>query len=220
MIKALIFDFDGLILDTESSLFESWQEIFREHGLAIPLDDWAKMLGQSSDPPEAYRFLETKLDKVVDRLALRERRTHRELAMLQDQPTLPGVRELINEAKERDFALAVASSSEHDWVDTHLKRLDLMGYFDVVICSDDVSLTKPAPDLYIRALHDLGISSKHAIALEDSEHGVNAARAAGLVCIAVPNAITKTASFDQAQVVLNSLDGIGLDEILRRVTGV
>ena len=220
MVRALIFDFDGLILDTESSLFEAWREIYREYGLEIPLDAWAQMLGQSSDPPEAYDFLEAMIDEELDREDLKERRIMRELDILQDQSALPGVRELICEAKEQGLVLAVASSSEHAWVDYHLERLELMGSFDVVICADDVPATKPAPDLYIRALNDLGLSSQDAIALEDSEHGVHAAHAAGLVCIAVPNAITKSASFDQAQIILESLDGIGLDDILRRVAAV
>ena len=220
MLKALIFDFDGLILDTESSLFEAWREIFDEYALEIHMEDWVKMLGQSADPPEAYTYLEVKIGRAVDRAALKERRIKRELSILQDQPALLGVRDLIYEVKESGLLLAVASSSEHAWVDTHLDRLDLMECFDVVICADDVPATKPAPDLYIQALNQLGVSSEDAIALEDSEHGVHAARAAGLFCIAVPNEITKGASFDQDQVTLDSLDGIRMNDILRMVAGV
>jgi HAD superfamily hydrolase (TIGR01509 family) len=214
-LSALIFDFDGLILDTESSLVEAWQEIYQEYGLTVPITDWAKMLGKSADPPMAYDYLEAQIGKAVDRAALHRRRIRRERELLLDQSPMPGVEALIREAKGKGIKLAVASSSEHAWVDDHLARLNVLSVFDTVVCSDDVEATKPAPDLYLRVLEELSLSAEHAIALEDSEHGVCAARAAGLFCIAVPNAITKAASFAQAHVVLVSLEGISLDDVLR-----
>jgi HAD superfamily hydrolase (TIGR01509 family) len=219
LIKALIFDFDGLILDTESSLVTAWQEIYDEYNLVIPLDEWAGMLGQSADPPEAYEYLEAHLGEAVNRVGLKGRRIDRELAILEDQAPMPGVQALIQETNERGLLIAVASSSEHAWVDEHLDRLGLLQYFNVVICADDVEFTKPASDLYIRALHELGLGPEEAIALEDSEHGVSAARAAGLFCIAIPNAITQSASFEQANLILGTLEGFQLDDILNLVSG-
>jgi HAD superfamily hydrolase (TIGR01509 family) len=217
VLQALIFDFDGLILDTESSLVEAWREIYDEYSVDIPLRDWAKMLGQSADPPEAYHYLEAQIGKPVDRADLKTRRIKHELALLRDQAPLPGVTELIQEAKKRGLSLAVASSSEHEWVDDHLTRLGLIESFDAILCADDVHATKPAPDLYLQALQTLGLHAQAALALEDSEHGVNAARSAGLFCIAVPNAITSAASFDLADVVLTTLKGVRLDDILQMV---
>jgi HAD superfamily hydrolase (TIGR01509 family) len=217
-LSALIFDFDGLILDTESTLVQAWQEIYAIYGLTIPIEEWAVMLGQSADPSMAYEYLEAHLGHAVDRVVLRQRRLRRERELLLDQAPMPGVEALIREVKGKGIKLAVASSSEHAWVDDHLARLDLLSLFDTVVCADDVEATKPAPDLYLRALEELMLTAKRAIALEDSEHGVHAARAAGLFCIAVPNAITKTASFAKAHVVLESLEGIHLDDILRMVS--
>jgi HAD superfamily hydrolase (TIGR01509 family) len=214
IIKGIIFDFDGLILDTESSLVEAWQEIYNEYDLTVPLTQWAKMLGQSADPPQAYEYLEAHIGAEVDRAGLKQRRIALELEILRDEDTLPGVRKLIEESKGKGLLLAVASSSEHAWVDDHLKRLGLMQSFDAIVCADDVRLTKPAPDLYLHAVQDLGISPSETIALEDSEHGVNAAREAGLFCIAVPNAITKTASFDLANVILETLEDVHITDIL------
>ena len=217
-LQALIFDFDGLILDTESSLVAAWQEIFDEYKLKISLSKWARMLGQSSDPVQAYEYLEKKLGFSVDRLALKERRVERELAILAGQEALPGVVALINEARAAGLSLAVGSSSEHEWVDGHLERLGLRALFDVVVCSEDVLRTKPAPDIYLQVLQDLGLESESAVALEDSEHGVSAARAAGLLCIAVPNEITRAARFDHAHVVLQNLEDVGLVDIERFIS--
>ncbi len=214
MVTALIFDFDGLILDTESSMFETWREIYAEHGLEIPRVAWAKMLGSSADPDEAYEYLEQHLGAAVNRVELRDRRLTRELAILQDRGTMPGVRPLIEECRAAGISLAIASSSERAWVDEHLQRLDLRGDFTVVVCGDDVRKTKPAPDVYQRALDLLKLPVSQAIALEDSEHGVRAARAAGLFCIAVPNAVTKFATFDEANVLLDTLDGVRLRDVL------
>jgi HAD superfamily hydrolase (TIGR01509 family) len=214
MIAALIFDFDGLILDTESSMFETWQEIYAEHNLEFPHQEWANMLGTSSDPQEAYAYLEQHLRAPVDRDQIRARRVARELAILRDRGPMPGIRPLIEECLTAGISLAIASSSEHAWVDEHLRRLDLSGDFSVVVCADDVLRTKPEPDLYLRALDLLQLSSAQAIALEDSEHGVRAARAAGLFCIAVPNEVTKVGTFTEADRVLDSLEGVRLRDIL------
>ncbi len=218
-LQALIFDFDGLILDTESSLVAAWQEIFDEYDLKISLSKWARMLGQSSDPVQAYEYLERKIGFGVDRHALKERRVERELAILAGQEAMPGVAALIYEARAAGLSLAVGSSSEHEWVDGHLERLGLRDLFDVVVCAEDVLQTKPAPDIYLQVLQMLGVGSDTSVALEDSEHGVSAARAAGLFCIAVPNAITRAARFDHAQVVLQTLKDVGLNDIERFISG-
>ncbi len=214
-VQALIFDFDGLILDTETSLVTAWQEIYAEFGLEMPLTRWASMLGTSSDPIEAYEVLEAELGHPVDRSGLKKRKIARELVLLEQQTCMPGIRELIEESKVQGKLLAVASSSEHDWVDVHLRNLGLFAHFDVIVCADDVDATKPSPDLYNLALDRLGVDATDALALEDSPHGVSAAIAAGLFCIAVPNDVTRTGSFEHADLLLTSLGGVGLREIER-----
>jgi HAD superfamily hydrolase (TIGR01549 family) len=211
---ALIFDFDGLILDTESTMVVAWQEIYQEYDLHVSFDEWAKVLGQSADPSAPYEHLEMHIGTTVDRLALRERRIARELELLQNQGTLPGVDELIVGSHDAGISLGVASSSEHAWVDSHLERLGLFDYFNVIICADDVQATKPYPDLYLKALEDLGVKARYAIALEDSAHGVSSANAAGLFCIAVPNEITRTVNFHHADVVLDTLEGTSWADLL------
>lgn len=213
MIKAFIFDFDGLILDTETPLFQAWQEIFQTYGLSLSMREWAGFLGHSADPEEPYIALEEHLRRPIDREDLHSRQVRREAELLSSQEIMSGVESLIHEAKSSGMKLAVASSSDRKWVIEHLSRLDLIHYFDIIKCAEDVTHTKPEPDLYIAALEALGVAAGEAIALEDSLHGVNAAKAAGIFCVAVPNLITKNVRMEQADVVLDSLSGISLDDL-------
>ena len=212
-IKALIFDFDGLILDTETPLFQAWYEIFQTYGLSLSIQEWAEFLGHSADPEEPYVALENQLKKAIDRESIRAKRILREKELLLSQKVLPGVEPLLQEAKRSGLKLAIASSSDRYWVTKYLTRLDLIHYFDLLKCAEDVTNTKPEPDLYLAALESLGVAPDEAIALEDSLHGVKAAKAAGIFCIAIPNRITKHVQFGQADVVLDSLFGILLKDL-------
>ena len=212
-IRAIIFDFDGLILDTEFPMFQAWQEIFKTYGYSLPIKEFAGFLGHSVDPEEPYVALENHLKKPVDREVIRAKRILRETELLLSQKALPGVEPLIYEARDHGIKLAIASSSDRYWVTKHLTRLDLISYFDVIKCAEDVKHTKPEPDLYLSTLEALSINPNEAIVLEDSRNGVNAAKAAGLFCIAVPNRITKYIHMEQADVVLDSLLGISLEDL-------
>jgi len=214
MIEAVILDFDGLILDTETPFRRSWEEIYEEHGLRVSPTAWAGMIGSSADPVEAYALLEEHLGKPIDRAAIRARRMARELELLEDEEVMPGVRELIEDATNRGIRLAIASSSEREWVVGHLAGIGLRGYFEAIACAEDVESTKPAPDLYEAALEALNVSPAQAIAFEDSVHGVAAAKAAGLFCVAVPNRVTKHLAFTAADRVVETLEGRTLDEFI------
>ena len=205
MIRALILDFDGLILDTETAMRTSWMEIYEEMGLSVAEDTWAAILGSSADPPEAYDLLDAHLERPVDRSALHERRLRRELEILEDEETMPGVRGLIADAKRHGLLLGVASSSERAWVHRLLEQHELSPAFDAIVCAEDVEQTKPSPDLYRAALIALNVPADQAIAFEDSEHGVAAAKAAGIFCIAVPNRVTRCLGFAEADLVISSL---------------
>ena len=212
-LRALIFDFDGLILDTETPLKVSWERIYEQHGLTVAAEDWAGLLGAFADPPQAYDLLERHLDRPVDRDALRSERLRHELELLAHEDVLPGVRRLIAEARVSDVRLAVASSSDRDWVEGHLVRLGLRPSFDAVLCAEDVGQTKPAPDLYLAALDALRLNAMDAIALEDSVHGAQAAKRAGLVCVVIPNRVTRYLPNPHADLILESLSETNLDSL-------
>lgn len=212
MIQALIFDFDGLILDTETPLLRSWCEIYEQAGLIVCRESWAGLLGATADPPQAYELLEDHLGHPVDREALRERRFARELELLRGEPAMEGVIDLLSEASARRLLLAVASSSERSWVEGHLRSLGIYDRFRAVITADDVERTKPAPDLYAQALQALDTHPRDAIAFEDSLHGVRAAKSAGLFVVAVPNEVTRHLAMPEADLVVNSIAELMLDD--------
>src|SRR5262249_7971069 len=155
-VRGVIFDFDGLILDTESPEFTSWRDISSEHGCVLSLEDWAVCIG-TADVFDPCAHLEAQLGRAVDRDALRTERRRRSDALIAAQMPMPGVVERIAEARAIGLKLAVASSSSRSWVEGHLTRLDLARHFHCIRCSDHVEQVKPDPALYRLALQGLGL---------------------------------------------------------------
>lgn len=214
MIRALIFDFDGLILDTELPDFLSWQEIYKEYGGCLPLSAWATCIGTSEDAFDPLDFLEAQRGQPVDREAIRSKREQRVIELVRKQPILPGVENYITDAKRLSLKLGLTSCSSRDWVTGHLSRLGLMEHFDCVRCADDVRYVKPAPELYHAVLDAFGVQAGEAIALEDSPNGILAAKRAGIFCVAVPNPLTRHLSLDQADLQLTFLADLPLEKLL------
>ncbi|MBN2549320.1 MAG: HAD family hydrolase [Anaerolineales bacterium] len=218
-IKALVFDFDGLILDTEAPIFRAWQEIYAAHGCVLSFDDWAKIIGTADFNFMPLDELERQVGQSLDRQAITSWERKRELELIEAQPVLPGVREYLQDARRLGLRVGLASSSTCAWVSGHLQRLGLLEYFSVIQASDDVPRTKPDPALYLQAVQALGASPPEAIAFEDSPNGILAARRAGLFCVAVPNALTRSLDTSQADLALGSLAEMGLEELVRVVEG-
>lgn len=216
MIRALIFDFDGLILDTETAGYMTWQAIYREHGCELPLEKWEQVLGSDSSMGgfDIVEYLKELSGQPVVREAVLQDRLARRMEILAAQPVLPGVVEHIDAAKRRGLRLAVASSSSREWVDGHLKRLGLRHRFQAVLTADDVQRVKPAPDLFLAACRAVGVRPHEAIVLEDSPHGVEAARRAGIFVVAVPNPLMRHLDLSQANLVLHSLADRSLDDLI------
>jgi HAD superfamily hydrolase (TIGR01509 family) len=220
MIKALIFDFDGLILDTESPEADVWTQIYAEYGFEFPLDEWGTIIGGGgSSNFDAADHLSLLSHGRLDPASMRIRHRSGSDALTLKQPILPGVVDYIHEAKRLDFKLAIASSSPHSWVDTHAKRLGIFDDFDHIICSDDVApgRTKPKPDLYLLALNQLQVQNNEAIVFEDSPNGVKAANRAGIFVVAVPNPITSLLVIDGADLIVRSLSELPLVGLLDKV---
>lgn len=221
MIKGLIFDFDGLILDTEMPELISWQETYREMGCYLPLQEWAAAVGAGYNTSrfDPYDYLERQLGHPVDRAAIRMR--HRQLyaELIASQEILPGVMDYLEDARRLGLRLGIASSSSQQWVGGHLERLGLRHHFECLKCSDDVPVTKPEPDVYLAALSALGLGPEQAIAFEDSPNGMTAARRAGITCVVVPNAVTGQLCLDGADLRLSALSDVPLKELLLRLNG-
>ena len=215
MFQTVLFDFDGLILDTECPEFLSWQEIFDRHGLVLPLETWVAHTGKGagSDSFSPYEALETLLGRPIDRDAIRTDRRKRFAELMTDETLLPGVEARLQEARQLGWRVGLVSSSPREWVTGYLTRFRLNTAFDALFCGDEVRRTKPDPELYLKALAYFGIHANQAVVLEDSINGIAAAKAAGLYCVAVPNALTRHSCLDQADLIVKSLADITLQEL-------
>jgi HAD superfamily hydrolase (TIGR01509 family) len=214
MIKALVFDFDGLILETESPIFQSWQELYREYGFELSLDQWLANVGTAEEQFDPMLHLEQLLGRSLDQASLLPRRSRREHELIQSQPIMPGVRETLESARKMGLRVGLASSSPCEWAVGHLERLGLIGYFDAIVASDDVPRTKPDPALYRTAVEWLEVAPDEAVAFEDSLNGLIAAKRAGLYCVVIPNTLTQRLDLAEADVRLGSLDEMGLVDLL------
>lgn len=217
MIDAIICDFDGLILDTETPDYECWRGIYAELGCELMLEDWVKCIGTQFGDYDPFADLENKLGHPVDRDGLTALHSRRFNAVISAQPPMPGVCGLLADAAELNLALGLASSSPRAKVLPQLERLKLTHYFKCIRCAEDVEHVKPAPDLYRAVVEMLGVSPSRAVALEDSPNGIKAAKSAGLFCIAAPNAMTRLLDLDGADMRIYALDELPLRGLLTSV---
>ena len=217
MIRAIVFDFDGLILDTEEPVYRSWLEVYEAHGEELQFERWAQIVGSTTIGFHPQHHLEERLGRPLSKEVL-ERRIGRRTELILAQKVLPGVVQHLESAQAMGLKLGVASSSTADWVTGHLARLGILDRFDCVRCRDDVANAKPEPDLYLAALDCLGVSASEAIAIEDSPNGVMAAKRAGMRCVAIPNSITAQLDLGQADVLYGSLAEVTMAELLRRLS--
>ena len=214
MIKALVFDFDGLILETEVPAYQAWAEIYRDHGVELKLERWLDYIGRESGWFDVYAHLEELTGKTVDRDALKARRGARRDELVGANALLAGVVDLFREAKDAGLKVGIASSSTREWVCGHLERLAFIEGWDAIVCRADAERAKPAPDLYLKVAASLAVSPHQAVALEDSPNGVSAAKAAGMWCIAVPGPLTQGLDLSHADARLPSLANAGLGDLL------
>jgi HAD superfamily hydrolase (TIGR01509 family) len=211
-LDALVFDFDGLILDTELPEYLTVKAEFEAHGIELVLEDWLDIIGRA-DHPHWLDWLERELGSPVDREVVEARRRAAHVELVLAGEVLPGVVNLLDQAAAADIPTAVASSSTRTWVVGHLDRLGLAGRFDVVRAREDVERAKPWPDLFLAALDALGAEPAGSVAFEDSHHGARAAVDAGLFCVVAPNELTRAQDLTHAHLVVSSLTDVSLDTL-------
>jgi HAD superfamily hydrolase (TIGR01509 family) len=214
-IRGLLFDFDGLLVDTETPSRAAFEALYREHGHDLPLDRWATLVGTIGAEFEPYAHLEELVGSPLDHDELDRRRLAHEDQLVDLEDLRPGVHAILQRARELDLRTAIVSSSSEEWIERHLSRLERNEGWDTIVAANgDASRAKPAPTLYLEALDLLGLAPSEGIAFEDSPNGVTAAKSAGLFCVAVPNPITATLALDDADLVVESLADINLAELL------
>lgn len=207
-MEAVVFDFDGLILDTEWPAFKTVADAFAAHGSEMTIERWQDRLGRGDNKPWTEMLVADV--GVIDQDSIERHRRDRKNAMTEQQPILPGVMRLLDQADQLRISAGVASSSPLSWVGGHLDRLGITGRFATIKTRDDVVKGKPWPDVFLAACDALGADPMNSLAFEDSVHGVTAAKAVGMVCVAVPNRVTALGDFSHADLVLGSLSEFDL----------
>ncbi|WP_436529944.1 HAD family hydrolase [Actinoplanes sp. HUAS TT8] len=216
-IEALIFDFDGLLMDTETTLLQSWRWEWQQHGLT--LDETGFFADHGGDTSESrYAALAAAVGPTFDRAASHARRTAHRAEIHTRLGLNSGIAGWLDEAARRDLRLAVASSSATAWVRSNLARTGDLPRFEVLACGDEVPTHKPDPAVYHLALARLDLAPSQAIAFEDSPHGVTAAQAAGLRCVAIPNPFTPESRYAHADALFPSAATTILTEVLARAS--
>jgi beta-phosphoglucomutase-like phosphatase (HAD superfamily) len=215
-LEAVPFDFDGLLVDTETAAFEAWREAFAEHGHVLSEAEWLPNVGANPEAFDPKARLEALVGTSLswDAIDLRRRATRRRRCL-----PCPGARELVADAASLGLRTGLVNNSSKTWIEEHFELAGLNLSFDAVVCREDGHPPKPAPDAYLAALNRLGVAAGAAIAFEDSPAGVAAARAAGVKCIGVPNPITSELEHDDADLIVGSLADVVLAELHNRLDG-
>jgi putative hydrolase of the HAD superfamily len=219
-VRAFLFDFDGLILDTELPSRAGWEHVYREHGHELPAELWATVVGTTHASFDPMAHLEELVGEPLEREAVNERRLAHEIALIEAEELRPGIAEYLAAAKRHGLKRAIVSSSNRAWVDMHLERLELAVGWDAICTADrDPARAKPAPTLYLEALDELDVSAAEAVAFEDSPNGVLAARAAGVFCVAIPNEVTRDLGLAEAgaDLVLDLLADLPPEALFRQL---
>jgi HAD superfamily hydrolase (TIGR01509 family) len=212
ILAALVFDFDGLIVDTENPGFISWQEIYQEFGATLEIDDWRHATGYVAGFDPAIH-LEKILGRRLDWSQLIPKREARNWELTLQARVLPGIEPLMRSARERHLRIGVASNSGNGWVKDGLVRLGLREFVDTVVTRDMVIDPKPAPDIYLKTVQTLQVDPVDAVALEDSEPGCRSAKRAGLKAVAIPNRFSERQDLSVADLLVKSASELTLDRL-------
>lgn len=214
-IRALLFDFDGIVVDTEVPSLRAWQEVFEEHGHTLALEEWVACVGTVGGFDPAARLEELLGRPLDDREGLNQRRAQRQLALTAAQGLRPGVAAYLDRARELGLDVAVVSSGTTEWITSNLARVGRAEGWARIHCADgDVTRAKPLPCLYEEALAALGVGAHAAVAFEDSPNGIRAAKAAGIFCVVVPNPVTRGLDLSEGDLLLESFEDMSLDEVV------
>ena len=217
--RALIFDFDGLILNTEVPEYKAWTEVYRRYNATLLLEDWVKVIGTTPDAFNVFDHLQVQVSQPLDMTAIRKEQQSAFWSLMDQETVMPGVEKIMSQARSAGMSMGIASSSPYDWVNGHISRLGIKEQFDYICTAEDVAKVKPEPDLFLCAAKRLRVDPQDAVVFEDSLNGVIAAKKANMSCVAVPHILTRGLDLSKADLIINSLADYDLQEILFQLNG-
>ena len=206
--SAVLFDFDGILVDTEWAIYQAWVGTFRDHGQELPLSLYTRCIGSDFDAWSPKTYLEDLTQLGFDWVKMDADRQVGIRSALEQEGPIHGVVDLLGEIREKGIPAAVVSSSSHFWVDGWLEKLNLREFFTEVVCKGDAPRIKPAPDLYLEAARRLDVEAGECLVIEDSLNGLVSAHAAGMKAWIVPNRVTAGLDFSLADRVLADFAGL------------
>lgn len=215
VIKGFIFDFDGLIIDTEMPGCTAWSELYQQYGFTFTAEDWKKAIGTGPSAYDPARILFDLSNGEVDPKFSNKFTLNRARELIEMQPILPGLLDFLRKSESMKIPMAVASSSNRAWVEGYLEKLKLTQFFKTICTSDDVKAVKPDPELFLLAASRLRLDPSEVIVFEDSPNGVKSAKASGMVCIAIPNEITIDMDLSIADKIVSSFIELDPVELIR-----
>ncbi|UPM52724.1 HAD family hydrolase [Gottfriedia acidiceleris] len=216
MIKAVIFDFDGLIVDTESVWFEAYKEVLHRYEVELTLQKFSEVVGTSDEI--LFDFINSNLKEPIEKELIEQMAKELVDVKLLEPALRESVEDYLISAKNAGLQIALASSSSRQWVESFLKKLNIYEYFSVIKTKGDVKKVKPDPELYLKAIEEIGVQASEAIAFEDSLNGLIAATKAGLHCVIVPNRVTSHLEFENHSLRLSSMAEKSLEDVIKHIT--
>ena len=205
-IKAIFFDHDGTLVDSEPIHFQLWREVLAGHGVALSEAQYRERYAGIPTAANAIDLVSRfAIDATAAALAGEKNAATRLYLEQRAFPLMPGVSDAVPLLHRAGWRLAIVTGASAEGVQTTLRQHSLAEFFETVVSGDDVVQSKPAPDCYRLAARRLGLSPSECVAIEDTEHGVNSAAAAGVACLAVPNALSGNHDFSQAAAVVSDL---------------
>ncbi|MCM3389166.1 HAD family hydrolase [Ureibacillus chungkukjangi] len=217
MIKALIFDFDGTIIDTETAWYITFRDAYKTHGVDLTLEQYSQCLGTSLHSFNPYTHLKTHHNLPIDLEEFKQLVQQQHTEMMIKERVRPGILQLLETAKSQGLKIGLASSSDRTWIDKFVKLHGIEDYFECYCTADTVKNVKPDPELYLQALEKLGVEASEAIAIEDSPNGARAAVAAGIPTVVIKNDITNQLPFSEGHHTIESLTNYDLEKLAELV---
>ena len=213
MLKTIIMDFDGLIVDTEVVWYQIYVEWFRKNkNYEMSVQEFLICVG--SEAEELFKSLDSR-GIHVDREIFARDTQQRFIEESTKLPAKPGVEDFLRTAKKQGIVIALATSSTRKKPETHLNRLNLMKYFDLLVTAEDVQRIKPAPDLFLKTAEKAGCTGEECLVIEDSLNGLKAGLNANMRVLVVPNDVTKYCDFQGEYLMVNSLEDVDVEKLIR-----